>query len=136
MKMEQKLVSLRKAKEFTQMKVAEELDVSRQAVSRWESGSALPSTENLKVLSELYGVSVDYLLNEENESSGWSAKENGGKQKRKKWIVCVLCIFIVVVVITIIGVVMAQKEPEIISFSEVESEDWNSVSTDDIQIEW
>lgn len=136
MKLEEKLVSLRKAKGFTQMKVAEELDVSRQAVSRWESGSALPSTENLKVLSELYGVSVDYLLNKENENSFWSAKETGDKQKRKKWTVCVLCIFIVVVVITIIGVVMAQKEPENIRFSEVESEDWNSVGTDDIQIEW
>lgn len=136
MKLEEKLVSLRKAKGFTQMKVAEELDVSRQAVSRWESGYALPSTEKLKVLSELYEVSIDYLLNEENENSDWSVKETGEKRKGKKWAVCVLCMFIVVVAVTIIGVVMAQKEPEEITFSEVESEDWNSVSTEDIQMEW
>ncbi len=136
MELKEKLVTLRKKRGLSQLELAEMIKVSRQAVSRWESGSALPSTENLKVLSALYGVSVDYLLNEEKESSGWSAKETGEKQKWKKWTVCVMCIFIVVVVITIIGVVIAQKEPEKISFSEVESEDWSNVRTDDIPIEW
>ena len=44
------------------MKLAEKLHVSRQAISRWEVGTAAPSTENLKELSALYDVSVDYLL--------------------------------------------------------------------------
>ena len=58
-----KLVTLRKEKGLTQMELAERLNVSRQAISRWEVGAALPSTDNLKTLGELYGVSVDYLLN-------------------------------------------------------------------------
>ena len=39
--------------------------VSRQAISKWETGRVLPSAENLKYLSELFGVSVDYLLSDD-----------------------------------------------------------------------
>lgn len=65
-----KLVSLRKQKGLTQMELAEKLNVSRQAISRWEGGVAVPSTDNLKVLSDLYSVSVDYLLNDDAEYPG------------------------------------------------------------------
>lgn len=51
MELKEKLVDLRKEKGLTQSAVAEKLDVSRQAISRWESGVALPSTDNLKSLS-------------------------------------------------------------------------------------
>lgn len=63
-----KLVTLRKEKGLTQMELAERLNVSRQAVSRWEVGAAVPSTENLKVLSELFETTVDYLLGDSDES--------------------------------------------------------------------
>ena len=79
MELKEKLVALRKEKGLTQLVVAEKLDVSRQAISRWELGTALPSTDNLKSLSELYGVPVDYLINEETErvnSEGNNKKEN------------------------------------------------------------
>ena len=62
MEIKEKLVALRKEKGLTQLAVAEKLNVSRQAISRWESGIALPSTDNLKSLSALYGVQIDYLL--------------------------------------------------------------------------
>ena len=64
-----KLVTLRKQKGLTQLELAERLNVSRQAISRWEVGTAVPSTDNLKILGELYGVSVDYLLNDEHDNS-------------------------------------------------------------------
>lgn len=64
MSLEEKLIQLRKKKGMSQAHVAEMLDVTRQAISRWEVGAALPSTENLRKLAELYGVSVDMLLNE------------------------------------------------------------------------
>ena len=66
MKLEVKLVSLRKAKGLSQLKLAEMMNVSRQAISRWEVGAAVPSIENLRFLSRLYGVSIDYLVNEES----------------------------------------------------------------------
>ena len=66
MTLEEKLVSLRKAKGLSQLKLAEMMNVSRQAISRWEVGAAVPSIENLRFLSRLYGVSIDYLVNEES----------------------------------------------------------------------
>ena len=83
-----KLVSLRKQKGITQMELAEKLNVSRQAISRWEVGAAVPTTDNLKVLSELYGVSVDYLLNDAAEKarsigSQWDEREKRIPQSQK-----------------------------------------------------
>ena len=60
----EKLVSLRKEKGLSQLQLAEEINVSRQAISRWEVGLAVPSREKLRALSELYNVSVDYLLSD------------------------------------------------------------------------
>lgn len=64
MKLEDKLVQLRKDKGLSQMYVANVLEVSRQAISRWEVGAAMPSTDNLRKLAELYDVNVDALLKE------------------------------------------------------------------------
>ena len=64
MKLEEKLVRLRRQSGLSQLNAAEKLGVSRQAISRWEVGASMPSTDNLKYLSEMYGVSVDYLLND------------------------------------------------------------------------
>ena len=47
---------------MTQEFVAESLGVSRQAVSKWESGASDPSTSNLLALAKLYGISADELL--------------------------------------------------------------------------
>ena len=61
----EKLTQARKAAGLTQADVAAKLNVSRQAVSRWESGQSKPSTEKLLALGALYGVSIDQLLNAE-----------------------------------------------------------------------
>ena len=62
MSLQEKLTNLRKEQKLSQLEVAEAIRVSRQAVSKWEAGTTVPSTDNLKFLSDLYGVSVDYLL--------------------------------------------------------------------------
>ena len=62
----EKLTQARKAAGLTQADVAAKLSVSRQAVSRWESGQSKPSTEKLLALGALYGVSIDQLLNTGN----------------------------------------------------------------------
>lgn len=64
----EKLVKLRKSKGWSQEDLAEKLNVSRQAISRWENGTALPDAENLRQLSLLFGVTADYLLNDNYES--------------------------------------------------------------------
>ena len=65
MKLSDKIIKLRKAKGWSQEDFAEKLNVSRQAVSRWENGTALPDANNILQLSKLFAVSADYLLNED-----------------------------------------------------------------------
>ena len=60
----EKLIQLRKKNCLSQEDLAEKLNVSRQSVSRWEIGSAMPDAANILLLSKLFGVSTDYLLNE------------------------------------------------------------------------
>lgn len=65
----EKLAELRRAKGLTQKELAEALHVSRQAISRWEVGTAVPSLDNLTYLSRLYGVPLDDLVSNENTAS-------------------------------------------------------------------
>lgn len=62
-----RLVGLRKANNLSQEALAEKLGISRQAVSKWERAEASPDTDNLILLSRLYGVSLDELLKTEDE---------------------------------------------------------------------
>ena len=62
MKLSDKIIGLRKSNGMSQEDLAEKLDVSRQAISRWESGTAMPDANNILQLSKLFGVTTDYLL--------------------------------------------------------------------------
>ena len=68
MKLSDKIIQLRKAKGWSQEALAERLNVSRQAISRWEGATAQPDAANILQLSKLFGVTTDYLLNDEYES--------------------------------------------------------------------
>ena len=61
------LVDLRKNAGFTQIEIAEKLNYSDKAVSKWERGESLPDVETIKRLADLYGVSVDALLREQKD---------------------------------------------------------------------
>lgn len=67
MNLQEKLIISRKHKGFTQEQLSKELQVTRQTVSRWEHGTALPSMDSLRRLSPLYGVSLDYFIDEKTE---------------------------------------------------------------------
>ena len=62
-----RLVELRKEKGFSQEVLAEKLGISRQAVSKWERAESSPDTSNLITLAKLYGVSLDELLDTDQE---------------------------------------------------------------------
>lgn len=64
----EKLLNLRKRNGYSQEDLANKLDVSRQAISRWEMGTAIPDSLNVLHLSKLFQVSTDYLLNDDYES--------------------------------------------------------------------
>ena len=62
MQFHEKLYTLRKAANMTQSDLAERLNVSRQAVSRWEMGTAMPEVDTLIAMSDLFAVTLDDLL--------------------------------------------------------------------------
>ena len=72
MKIGDKIAKARKTQNLTQEQLADLLNVSRQAVSRWESDLAYPETENLVRLSEILQINCDYLLKD-------GVNENGEK---------------------------------------------------------
>ena len=60
----QRLPDLRRSKGFSQEGLARKLGLSRQAVSKWETGTADPSTSNLLALAKLFGVPAEELLHQ------------------------------------------------------------------------
>lgn len=65
----EKLFKLRKEKGLSQEALAEKLNTSRQAVSKWENGQGYPETEKLLMIGNVFGVSIDYLLKDSVEPS-------------------------------------------------------------------
>ena len=62
MSLAERILALRKARNLSQEELAEQIDVSRQAVGKWESGQSQPDLDKVIALSEFFGVSCDYLL--------------------------------------------------------------------------
>lgn len=77
-----KIIRLRKKNGWSQEELAEKMNVSRQAVSKWESAQTVPDLEKILQLSGLFGVTTDYLLKDELESEEYtdSAAESGVKR--------------------------------------------------------
>lgn len=133
MNLPEKLVLLRKQKGFTQMELAEALKVSRQAISRWEVGTAAPSTDNLKELSNLYDVSVDYLLQNNADDSTKPPEVQqittnplfSWLEKKMHLVIIALSLILAIVMVICTTVVKLREEEEnrIIPISELNCEE-------------
>ena len=71
----EKLREARKAAGLSQEQFAEKMSVSRSAVAKWESDKGLPDVNNLKVMSQLLGVTIDYLLDDDEKLNLSETKE-------------------------------------------------------------
>ena len=71
----EKLKDARKSAGLSQEQFAEKLSVSRSAIAKWETDKGMPDITNLKAMSQLLGVSIDYLLDEDNNLSFSETKE-------------------------------------------------------------
>lgn len=76
MKLAEKIFKERKKLGLSQEQFAEQMEVSRQAVSKWESGQSMPDLDKIILMSNLFGVSTDYLLKEDSEQFRDRGKEN------------------------------------------------------------
>lgn len=144
MELNEKLLELRKKKGLSQMELAEELKVSRQAISRWEVGSAVPSIENLKCLGKLYGVSMDYLINDEETAT--MEQELAAQQQQKQpasraakiaiWVLAILLV-IVSAVLAAVCISLATVEDDHVHYiSEMEGISIESDQKEQFELEW
>ena len=81
MKFNEKLVNLRKKHNLSQEQVAEKLKVARQTISKWELGETTPEMDKLIMISELYNITLDELMKEENEGKVVNDPNNTNSQK-------------------------------------------------------
>lgn len=94
MALSDKLYMLRKKSGLSQEQLAEQLSVSRQAISKWESGQSVPESEKLVAISNYFKVSLDYLLKNDNEyeqqfgNSETETSENAND--RTKWLIGII----------------------------------------------
>jgi len=75
----EKLGNLRRREGLSQEQLADRLGVTRQSVSKWESGTALPELAKLITLSEMFGVSIDYLVKDYLEDPGRQIEASAAK---------------------------------------------------------
>lgn len=139
MELKKKLCYLRKKQGFSQMRLAEILNVSRQAVSRWEQGSSTPSIENLVSLGKLYNTPVDVLVDDNMPLLPDGAQSNDALKsvppvimgKAEHW--SLLKRAIIVIVFAVVGLVAismfayhmvsVSKKEEIITWGELKQEE-------------
>lgn len=79
-----RLKELRKEHGFSQQEVADKLNISRQAVSKWENGSSYPDIDNLRLLSHLYNVSLDNFFEEKQTVDLEKPEDLAVKKKRNR----------------------------------------------------
>ena len=86
----QRLKQLRAEKHLSQETVAFELNVSRQAVAKWENNASKPSTANLMAICDLYGISLDELIS--NKSDELSAEQTEPNKSKVKTAIVILSV--------------------------------------------
>ena len=99
----EKLQMLRKARGWSQEELAQQINVSRQALSKWESGASIADTENVIALSRLFGVSTDYLLLRESEAASAPAAVTT-PTKESKWPVPRIA-WLVILLVAVVGLI-------------------------------
>ena len=117
MKLPDKIILLRKKNGWSQEDFAEKLNVSRQAISRWENGTALPDAQNVLQISKLFHVTTDYLLNDDYKSdSDIPAVQTASKEtaelfskKKKLHVIAAIC-FTVSAFCALMGVVNSTND--------------------------
>ena len=92
MKLSEKMYALRRKSGLSQEQLAEKLDVSRQAISKWESDSSIPESEKLILISRFFNVSVDYLIKDELTEEATPPKAHRKEDIIVKYVGLALCI--------------------------------------------
>jgi transcriptional regulator with XRE-family HTH domain len=120
---------LRKERGWTQEQLAAQIHISRQALSKWEVGSAMPDIEHIIRLSKLFGVSTDYLLlGIQEQSLPPSAQEPSRPWEAKVRIILGVCLSSASLLGLLILGVLSSVFPAVYAVSPV-NEPWTRVYT-------
>ena len=109
MKFNEKIVMLRKQNNLSQEQLAEQLNVARQTVSKWELGETTPEMDKLIKMSEIFKISLDELMKEETQGETVNDPNNTNSQKLAGMTIKILkgigIFFIIIVIMYIILIV-------------------------------
>ncbi len=121
MELNERLAQLRKEYGLSQNDLADQLKVSRQAVSRWEQGLAMPSSDNLIYLSKLYGITLDELIHGKKEGG---VEKNQNNRRRPSFLVqtCMCVAIVIIIIISVISAMFVWQKSDILSTNEIEKE--------------
>lgn len=100
------ITDLRKTAGLTQLELAEKLNYSDKAVSKWERGESLPDVAILKQIADLFQVTMDYLVTEDHSAAVHERVHYQGRELRNRKIITGISILLVWLAATIVFVVL------------------------------
>lgn len=149
MSLAKKMIELRKQQGLSQQDLADRLGVSRQAISRWETGAVQPLADSVKSLAQVFQVSTDYLLNDDLDTptpprspqpTPTLQEEPTPARKHRKWLLALaaLAAAAVLVLVTAAGTAyyLQWKERQPVSSSDVLSEWDDGLSDGTFTVSW
>lgn len=107
-KIHEHIKAFRKAQGLTQEEVAQKLFVTRQLISKWEQGKSLPDILSVEKLSNLFGVSIHELIDDESVKS-ITLKEAISNQKKSRILTLSIMMSVIAIVGTIIGLLLSRR---------------------------
>lgn len=102
MDLAERLQDLRKKANYSQEQVAELLGISRQAVSKWESGQGKPELDNIIKLTEIYNVSADYIISGQERISPMPPQPQKGLSHTAQITIGIIAIVAATAIITVL----------------------------------
>ena len=99
------LINLRKQKGWSQDDLANNLNLSRQAISKWENDTSKPDIDNIEKISKIFSVTIDDLLNNDVVKDKAVTLNVKKQEKKEKTITIVKCMIIAVIILYIINVI-------------------------------
>lgn len=148
MSLAKKMIELRKQQDLSQQDLADRLGVSRQAISRWETGAVQPLADSVKSLAQVFQVSTDYLLNDDLDTPtppptaqpAPPQEKSKSTRKHRKWLLALaaLAAAAVLVLVTAMGTAyyLQWKERQPVSSSDVLSEWDDGLSDGTFTVSW
>ena len=149
MSLAKKMIELRKQNGLSQQDLADRLGVSRQAISRWETGAVQPLADSVKSLAQVFQVSTDYLLNDDLDTptppptaqpAPTPQEAPTSARKHRKWLLALaaLAAAAVLALVTAAGTAyyLQWKERQPVSSSDVLSEWDDGLSDGTFTVSW